>query len=179
LFDGVSRSSQPYRVQVSPSAVWIYAESFNSQDEAAKFCKDAGGSLAVPSNAVEAAELNQLLDRTLPYMAKWSYGSDADYLLWMGLKRGQDGSWGQNLQELGNYTNWAAGQPSKEKDHGCSVLAWLWTKKEALWSGYICAWTNMALDAVCKLRPAVGPNPLELPKGEGQLCICGISWWRG
>jgi hypothetical protein len=138
--------------------VWLYAESFNTQDDASQFCKQAGGSLAVPSNAVEAAELNQLLESTLPYLAGWSYGSQADYLLWMGLKRDQDGNWGQNLQRLGNYTNWAAGQPSKKEDDDCSVLAWLWAKKEALWSAYVCGWSKWRwmLSASCALL--MGPT---------------------
>jgi hypothetical protein len=143
----------------------MFVEAFTMQQDAETFCQDAGGTLAVPSNAEEAAELNQLLNSTLPYMAKWAYAISTDYALWMGLKR-TNGEWGTMTQEpLGSYKNWALGEPSTDKDRSCSLFAWSWAKRKASWAAYVCGWANMAHAAVCKLPPFAGKNAPALPKG--------------
>jgi hypothetical protein len=129
----------------------MFAEAFYTQDSTGMFCQEAGGTLAVPSSAVEAAEIDQLLNSTLPNMAPWRHRDaiETDYAVWMGLKR-TNGEWGTMAQAaLGSYTNWAVGQPSKDKASVCSLFTWSWATRKALWSANVCAWRDMAHASVC------------------------------
>lgn len=135
------------------------------QQDAEEFCRSAGGTLAVPATAEETTEVDQLLNSTLPYMAKWTYAVSGDYAVWMGLKRINE-VWGTMVEEpLGKYTNWGLGEPSKDKDKSCSLFIWMWARAKASWSAYVCGWTNMAHAAICKLPRVAGPDPPVLPRG--------------
>jgi hypothetical protein len=137
-WDGVSNNQLPYRILVRPSATWIFAEAFKIQQDAEEFCRSAGGTLAVPATAEETTEVDQLLNSTLPYMAKWTYAVSGDYAVWMGLKRINE-VWGTMVEEpLGKYTNWGLGEPSKDKDKSCSLFIWVWARAKASWSAYVC-----------------------------------------
>jgi hypothetical protein len=173
FLDGISRGSLPYRLYRNPTATWVYIEKFTSQEDAEDFCRSAGGPLAVPSTPQEQREVATLLNGTLAYLVKYNHVTDADFNLWIGLKRPNQGSGGWTTTTgaaVPQPSAWAADHPQRVDNQtcagpcSCAVLGWYWSGNFSWWS-YGCGWSDMALAALCRLPPVGKNEEAAVPKG--------------
>jgi hypothetical protein len=137
FLDGIANGKVLYRLYRAATSTSVYAEKFTTPNEADDFCRSVGGSLAAPS-APQEYSIATLLNGTLAYMVKYNYGTDADFNMWMGLKRvtlGSDEHW-ITTSGTGLPQPWAwADQQPKQSDNvtcagacECSVLGWYWSE---------------------------------------------------
>lgn len=164
-----------YRILSTPTASWMYVETFNLQSEARAFCNAAGGSLATITSAAETMQVEQLLNSTLEARAKSAYDNKANVILWIDLTRSTGSaakSWAWESVPTGGtigptaYNNWATNEPNNQDGRDCGVLGWFWPKGneygKTAWYSYSCGYTNYAIPALCKLPPT---ESLKLPRG--------------
>lgn len=138
-----------------------------------RICRSAGGSLAVLSTPQEQRDVATLLNGTLAYMVKYNHVTDADFNLWMGLKRPNQGSGGWTTTTgtaVPQPSAWAADHPKRVDNQtcagpcSCAVLGWCWSGNFSRWS-YGCGWSDMALAALCRLPPVAKNEEAAVPKG--------------